>query len=89
MEPARMEAVYRIVMRHMLETGRGPHYTGVATEMELPVEEGRRALRELFSPEFPGWLFPHTDYIGSFPPFSNLPTQYAVTIDGRQDWFAQ
>ena len=38
---------------------------------------------------FPGWLFPNTDYICSFPPFSNLPTQYRITIDGQQKWFAQ
>jgi hypothetical protein len=55
----------------------------------VPVEEGRKALHELFSPGFPGWLFPNTDYIGSFPPFSNLPTQYRITIDGQQKWFGQ
>ena len=88
-ESAGMDAVFQIIMKRMMETGRAPHYTEIATKMGVSVEEGRKALHELFSPHFPGWLSPHTDYIGSFPPFSNLPTQYAVTIDGRQDWFAQ
>jgi len=35
------------------------------------------------------WLFPDTDYISSFAPFSNLPTQYRLTIGGEQKWFAQ
>jgi len=34
-------------------------------------------------------LFPDTDYISSFAPFSNLPTQYRVSIGGEQKWFAQ
>ena len=36
-----------------------------------------------------GWLFPDTDYIASFAPFSNLPTQYRITIDGQHGWFGQ
>jgi hypothetical protein len=54
------------------------------------MEEGRRALHELMSAGVLGmWLFPDTDYISSFAPFSNLPTQYRLTIGGEQKWFAQ
>ena len=28
-------------------------------------------------------------YIVSFAPFHNLPTQYRITVDGEQKWFAQ
>jgi hypothetical protein len=72
-----------------METGKAPHYTEIADELHVPVEQGRKALHELFSPGFPAWLFPNTDYICSFPPFSNLPTQYRITIDGQQKWFGQ
>ena len=34
------------------------------------------------------WLHPDTDYIASFPPLNNLPTQYRVTVRGAQRWFA-
>jgi hypothetical protein len=37
----------------------------------------------------PGWLHRGTDYIASFPPFNNQPTQYRVSVDGDQRWFAQ
>lgn len=57
--------------------------------MDVPVEEDRKALQELFPPGFPGWLFPNTDYICSFAPFNNLPTQYRITTDNQQKWFAQ
>ena len=88
-EPNQIDRVFQIIMKRMVETGQAPHYTEIAKEMEVPVEDGRKALHELYTPQFPGWLFPNTDYIGSFPPFSNLPTQYRITIDGEQKWFAQ
>lgn len=88
-EPTQMDSVFQIIMKCMVATGQAPHYTEIAAEMEVPVEQGRKALHALFSPRFPGWLFPKTDYICSFPPFNNLPTQYRITIDGRQKWFAQ
>ena len=84
------DQVFHIIMKRMVETGQAPHYTEIATELGVAPEEGRTALQELFStPMFPGWLYPNTDYITSFPPFNNLPTQYRITIDGQQKWFAQ
>ena len=88
-ESSQMDRVFQIIMKCMMETGQAPHYTDIASTLEVPVEEGRKALHELFSPGFPGWLFPNTDYIASFPPFNNLPTQYRITIDGQQRWFSQ
>ncbi len=88
-ESNQLERTFQIIMKHLMETGQAPHYTKIAADLDVPVEEGRKALHELFSPGFPAWLFPNTDYIGSFPPFSNLPTQYRITIDGQQKWFGQ
>jgi hypothetical protein len=73
----------------MVETGQAPHYTEIAAELGVPVEEGRKALHELFAAGIPGWLFPNTDLIASFAPFNNLPTQYRITIEGQQKWFGQ
>ena len=62
----------------------------MASALGVSMEEGRRALHELMSAGVLGmWLFPDTDYISSFAPFSNLPTQYRLTIGGEQKWFAQ
>lgn len=88
-ESNQMDKIFQIIMKYLMETGQAPHYTEIAAETGGPVEEARSALHELFSPGFPGWLFPNTDYICSFPPFSNLPTQYRISIDGQQKWFAQ
>ena len=84
-----LDKVFQIIMRRFIETGQAPHYTEIADQMDLPVEQGRKLLHKLFSSGFPGWLASGTDYIGSFPPFSHIPTQYRITIDGQQKWTAQ
>ena len=88
-EANQMNQIFQIIMKRMMDTGQAPHFTEIAASLNVPVEEARSALHELFSPGFPGWLFPNTDYICSFPPFNNLPTQYRISIDGEQKWFAQ
>jgi len=88
--PSVLDKTYHIVIQRMIKTGQAPHYTEIAAELGGPVEDGRKALHDLVSAGIPGiWLFPDTDYIGSFAPFSNLPTQYRITVDGVQKWFGQ
>ena len=84
-----LDKAYQIIMNRMIETGQAPHYTELAAELGVKPEQGRKALNEIFSPTFPGWLYPNTDYICSFAPFNNLPTQYRITIEGQQKWFGQ
>jgi hypothetical protein len=84
-----LDKTFNIIMKGMVQSGQAPHYTEIAAELEVSMEEGRRALHDLFSAGVSGWLFPDTDHITSFAPFNNLPTQYRITIDGRQKWFGQ
>jgi hypothetical protein len=84
-----LDRAHAAIMRRMVETGQALHYTELAAELGLPVEEGRRTLRELIDTGIPAWQHPGTDYIVSFPPFHNLPTQYRISVDGEQKWFAQ
>ncbi len=88
-EPSILDRTFHIIMKHMVETGQASFYTEIAAELGVSVEEGRKVLHDLFSEMIPGWLFPKTDVITSFAPFNNLPTQYRITIDGQQKWFAQ
>ena len=88
-EPTMLDRTYQAILKRMIETGQAPHYTELAKEFGASPEEGRKILHELFSKRIPGWLFPGTDYIASFAPFSNLPTQYRLTIDDQQKWFGQ
>ena len=84
-----MDRTYNIILTKMVETGQAPHYTEIASALGVSMEEGRKVLHELFSQGMAAWLFPNTEYITSFAPFNNLPTQYRITIEGQQKWFGQ
>jgi hypothetical protein len=84
-----LDNTFHCILRRMIETGQAPYYTEIAAELGISPEEGRKTLHELFRMRIPAWLFPGTDYIVSFAPFSNLPTQYRLTIEGQQKWFGQ
>lgn len=84
-----LDQLFHYIMKHMVKTGQAPHYTEIARELKVSMEEGRKTLQALFTAGVPGWLHPGTDLISSFAPFNNLPTQYRLTIDGRQNWFGQ
>ena len=88
-EQTLLDKTFHVIMKRMVESGQAPHYTEIASELGVPVEEGRKALHNLFRAGVPGWLFPKTDLITSFAPFNNLPTQYRITVDGEQKWFGQ
>jgi hypothetical protein len=89
-EPTLLDKTYSVIIRGFVETGQAPDYTEIAAELGVSPEEGRLALRKLFSVRaVPGWLYPKVDTVVSMAPFNNLPTQYRVTIEGEQKWFAQ
>ena len=88
-EQSQLDKTFSFVMKRMIKTGQAPIYTEIAKEFGISVEEGRQALLGLFEVYKAGWQFPRTDYVASFPPFSNLPTQYRITIGGKQKWFGQ
>lgn len=88
-DPKVLDGVFHYLMTRMVATGRAPHYTELARALGCSAEEGRQALHDLMNTGLPGWLHPGTDYIGTLPPLSNVPTQYRITVEGRQRWTAQ
>lgn len=88
-ETSELDQTYCIIRDRLRETGQALHYTELSLALGVPVREGYRRLHELMAHPYPCWLHPGTDWIASFPPFSNIPTQYRVSVDGQQRWFAQ
>lgn len=84
-----LDRTFHFIMKRMVESGQAPFHTEIAEELGVSIEEGREAMHDLFAEMIPGWLYPDTDFITSFAPFNNLPTQYPITIDGQQKWFGQ
>ena len=84
-----LDKAFSNIMMRLVETGQAPHYTELASDLGLSVEQGRQTLHNLIATGIPAWLHPDTDYLVSFPPFNVLPNQYRITIRGEQKWFAQ
>ncbi|MFX4262100.1 hypothetical protein ACOBQJ_07860 [Pelotomaculum propionicicum] len=83
------DRTYHYILETFIKRGYAPHYTEIAGEFSVHPEEGKKLLHELMSCNLPVWLYPGTDLIASFAPFNNQPTQYRITVDGQQKWFAQ
>ena len=81
--------MYHAILAGFVRDGRAPHYTDLGGQLRLRPEEARQTLHQLVSMGLPTWLHPETDWIASFAPFSNIPTQYLVKVDGEQRWYAQ
>ena len=88
-EQSQWDKTFQVIMKRQVEPGQAPFHTEIAAELGLSPPEGRKALHDLFAAGIPGWLHPSTDYIVSFAPFNNLPTQYRISVDGQQKWFGQ
>ncbi len=84
-----LDRAFAAVMSQMVATGQSPHYVELAAELGVEPEAGREVLRDLIASGIPAWLHPGTDLVASFPPFNNQPTQYRISVDGEQKWFAQ
>jgi hypothetical protein len=84
-----LNRMYHEILGWFVEHGRAPHYVELAQRLNLTPKQTRLTLRDLVDMGLPGvWQHPGTDYIESFAPFANLPTQL-ITIRRRQRWYGQ
>ncbi len=89
-EPQLLASMYHAIISGMVRDGRAPHYAELATEVGLSPDEARQALHDLDGRGVPGfWVRSGTDLVESCAPFSNIPTQYRITVEGQQKWHGQ
>lgn len=84
-----VQKAYTTIVKHFIRTGRAPHYTELAETLGLLPDEARDVQHEAADAALACWFTQDTDYIESWVPFSNVPTQYLVTVDGEQKWYGQ
>ncbi len=85
-----LAGTYHAIIGGMVRDGRAPHYTELAAALGLSADEARGALHELGGRGVPGfWIRPDTDLVESCAPFSNIPTQYLISVEGQQRWYGQ
>lgn len=88
-ETTRLDAAYHFIVSRILDTGQAPHYSELADHLSLSLSDGRHLLHELVESTGAVRLHPDADLIEAVPPFSSIPTQYRITVDGQQKWFGQ
>ncbi len=84
-----VQKAYTSIVEHFIGTGRAPHYTELAETLGLTPDEARGVQRQAAEASVACWFVEDTDYIESWAPFSNVPTQYLVTMKGEQKWYGQ
>ena len=87
-DSALLDKTFQAIMTSMASTGNAPDFIKVAAELNVNPDEARSALHDIISTGHPGWLDEH-DTIVTFCPFSNVPNQYRVSVDGEQKWYGQ
>ncbi len=82
--------VYHAIMSGFVENGRAPHYTELAVAFGVTAEAAFELQRGMLD-EFggPHWADSGSGLIACFDPFSNIPTQYRISIDGEQKWYGE
>src|SRR5512133_1592541 len=88
-ETALVSRAYTAVVEHFVKTGRAPHYTELAGTLGVPPDEARQVQHKAAKSSIGCWFVKDTDYVESWAPFSNVPTQYLVTVKGEQKWYGQ
>ena len=88
-EAALVQRAYTTILKHFMQTGRAPHYTELAETLGVTPDEANQLQRAAAQASVGCWFAEGTDYIESWAPFSNIPTQYLLTIEGQQKWYGQ
>ncbi len=88
-DPEQIQKAYTTILRQLVRTGRAPHHTELAQALGTAPDEAKELQRSAAEAAAGCWISPDTDYIQSWAPFSNIPTQYEVSVDGVQNWYGQ
>lgn len=90
-DPNLTQRAFTTILEHFLLAGRAPHYSELAGLLDIGVQEAREVQLAAVeaSPIAGCWLARDTDHIESWAPFSNLPTQYLISVEGLQKWYGQ
>ena len=84
-----VQRAYTSITQHFIASGRAPHYTELAKTLSVSMDEARGLQRQAAEATVGCWIAPDTDIVQSWAPFSNIPTHYLLTIEGKQKWYGQ
>jgi len=88
-ETALVQRAYTAVVEYFVKTGRAPHFTELAEVLSVQPEEARKLQHKAADSSLACWFVKDTDYVESWAPFSNVPTHYLISVNGKQKWYGQ
>jgi len=83
------QTAYTATLQRLIAHGRAPRCADLAEALQVSVEESRLAQVAAAETAVGCWMSSGTDYVGSWAPFANTPTQYLISVDGIQKWYGQ
>lgn len=84
-----VKRAYLETLLHFVETGRAPHYTELSRTMGVSPDRAREIQLAAADAGVGCWFLEGTDFVECWAPFSNIPTNHLISIDGAQRWYAQ
>jgi hypothetical protein len=88
-DDALVQRAYTAVLGYFIKFGRAPHYLELGDILGLSPEEAKNVQHKATQTAVACWFVKDTDYIESWAPFSNVPTQYLIAVAGVQKWYGQ
>jgi hypothetical protein len=84
-----IQNVYLLVLKHIIKTGRAPHFTELAASMALDPDHVKELQHAAANAGVGSWFIEGTDHVECWAPFSNVPTHHLIEVDGKQKWYGQ
>ena len=80
---------YRETMRFFIDSGRAPHYTELSRLLGVSPDRAREVQHAAAAAGIGSWFVADTDSVECWAPFSNVPTNHLISIDGEEGWYGQ
>ncbi len=84
-----VQRAYTTILEQLIQTARAPHHTELAIALGTTPDQAKELQQSATKAVAGCWIAPETDYVQSWAPFSNIPTQYLVSVDGVEKWYGQ
>lgn len=84
-----VKRAYVETLQFIVEQGRAPHFTELSTILRVGVERALELQRAAAQAGIGSWFLSDTDFVECWAPFSSIPTNHLISIDGEQRWYGQ
>ena len=84
-----VKLAYLETLLFMADRGRAPHYTELSKVLGVSVDRSRELQHAAAKAGIGSWFLEGADFVECWAPFSNIPTNHLITIDGEQRWYGQ